>query len=290
MKRCSSRSQYISALSDVLDGRKLIWFGARACDAQSLCVFENFKTSFSVISPFDSFGIKDYCLETLSSYRVNLDIHDIDKDLSPEAKQLRKFLCDELDQQSVIIPYRPLELIDSVFFPRNNYVEYLGQFRELQAPFEHKIWVETELRKSGIMTIPWRYLTVHANSLRTLKDAVNLGPCVIRLNRSCSGAGLRILTCEEDLIAIWPWLEAQAEGYFSVAEYLYPSTPLSISACVFPDGEVVVHPFSIQIIGDPTLTPYQLGFCGNDFGSVKELPALQQNLWVNLGVGRSPSE
>jgi hypothetical protein len=264
------RRNYIQLLMDYLRERKLVWFGVRGCDSNPLRWYPNFTSCFSYISPSNSFNITDHCLERLTGKRVNLDIYDIDLDNSEAADRLRALLCHELDQYSVLMPYRPRRTLDAVYFPRSNHVDYLGLFQEKQAPFEHKIWVENALRKE-VRVMPWHYLTAQKSALDAIEENLQRGPQVIRLNKSSGGTGFQILHDANGNDFGWSWIKDSGEGYFSFADYMHPSVSLSVSACAFPRGEVSIHPFSIQIIGDPLLTTYPLGFCGSDFGRVRGL-------------------
>jgi Predicted ATP-dependent carboligase related to biotin carboxylase len=267
----TARENCIDAIARHLKGRDLIWFGVRGKDANPLHCFEEFNTCFSIIAPSTVPGVKNHCLESLTGLRVNVDRYDIDMDASPAASEMKNALCASMNKPCVLVPYRPLSVIDAAYFPRASTATYLGLFRDFQRPFDHKIWVESQLRRNGVQTIPWSYLSTRNNPREKLAFALGHGPLVLRLNNSSGGAGLRIVHNADELDQHLAWICEDAEEYFAYAPYLHPSIPLSISACAFPNGQTTVHPFSVQIIGDPELSPYPLGFCGSDFGAVRNL-------------------
>ena len=55
----------------------------------------------------------------------------------------------------------------------------------------------------------------------------------------------------------------------SVAPYLASATPLNVGATVWPETVTVHHP-SVQLVGIPQLVTRPFGYCGNDFGLMKD--------------------
>ncbi len=102
-------------------------------------------------------------------------------------------------------------------------------------------------------------------------EYLNSGSLVVRLNRSTGGNGLFLINDLNEFDSLWNKLVMHEEGYFSVAPYYYPSTPINLNCTVFHDGNVALHGASVQIIGDPLLTNLKFGFCGNDYGKIKDI-------------------
>jgi hypothetical protein len=65
----------------------------------------------------------------------------------------------------------------------------------------------------------------------------------------------------------WPHAE---EAFVSVSSYLRESVPMNVGATVWNDG-VSVHFPSVQLIGIPNCVGRPFGYCGNDFGFVRNL-------------------
>ncbi len=263
----NSRQRRIEEIEKRLGTRSLIWFGTRGSDSQALLQIRQFREVFSIIAPLGSLSIPcEVCLENMKRIRVDLDRYSIDYDSSPEAQDLIRRLFSSLTKPTVVAMYRPSRFFTSIYYPRCDFVEYLGQFQERQAPFEHKPWVESELRKRGVRVVPWRYLgdTERAR----LEEILEQGPVVLRASRSDGGLGLSLITKLEDFSALSP---AHADNFIGAAPYLYPNIPLNVNACVFQDGSVSLHSPSLQLIGLEGFTGRTFGYCGNDFAKVRDL-------------------
>jgi hypothetical protein len=264
-----TREELVTKLTSQLGGRKLVWVGSRGHDAASFIDLPQFSESYGIIAPLGSLSLAvDFALENISGERADLDTYKIDDDRRPPAQELRKRLLQSLNEPAVVVAYRPFSLLSALCYPRSDYVTYLGMFHERQATFEHKPWVESELRKLGIPVIPWRYF---ANEDRTpLEEYVAaVGVAVLRTNRSDGGAGLRVVRAADQIGDRMPHVP---EGFFAAAPFLAPAIPVNINACVFGDGGVSLHPPSLQIIGVEAFTERRFGYCGNDFSAVKLLP------------------
>jgi len=266
-----SQSAVYKFIKKRLKKRKLVWFGTRGTDSNSLTRFEEFKDVFSIIAPLHSLSLSnEICLETEKGTRVDLDNYRIENDTSPEAQELHSKFYAALSEPSFLVTYRPAKFLSSIYFPRYNYdddrVRYLGQFHEFQASFEHKPWVETELYSCGIPVIRWEYFG--DDGLNLLKDRLKEGPKVIRANISDGGIGLSLINTPDDFREDW---FSQRFNFFGVADYMVPNIPLNVNACIFRNKVVTLHPASFQLIGIPTLSNRKFGYCGNDFAQIKSL-------------------
>jgi len=262
-----TRRELVRRVQARLGKRKLVWFGTRGEDVQALLDLPQFSEVFSLIAPFGSVSMKvDVCLEQLSGRRLDLDTYDIDQDKSAEARELRRTLFRSLGEPAVVVPYRPLAFLSSVQYPRSEYIEYLGLFHERQAPFEHKPWVESELKRLGVPVVPWRYFT-DDDRMRVQEQVDAIGAVVLRTNRSDGGVGLKLVRTAEELVEAWQPLP---DGFLAAAPFLTPHTPLNINVCVFFDGSVTLHTPSLQLLGISGCTGRSFGYCGNDFGAVLE--------------------
>jgi hypothetical protein len=167
---------------------------------------------------------------------------------------------------TAIVAYRPFALLAALTYPRRDLVRQLAMFHERQVTFEHKPWVESELRRAGLRVVPWDYRsTVDLRSQIALSDQREL---VFRFNRSDGGAGLRALRHPSDLEAGARQVD---DGFFAIAPMLEPHIALNVGGCVFKDGSYSLHGPSMQLIGIPECTRRRFGYCGNDFGTVKNL-------------------
>ncbi|KAF0106817.1 MAG: Uncharacterized protein FD146_2409 [Anaerolineaceae bacterium] len=257
----------LELINSRLGNRKLVWFGTRGTDSRALLGINNFKELFSLIAPLNSISLnKEVCLETKKKLRVDLDSYSIDYDDTPDALDLRRQLFFSLADQSYLVSYRPSNFLTSIYFPRSKSVEYLGLFHESQEPFEHKPWVESELKKVGVNIVPWTYVEEKDRNL--LEEMLQTGPQVIRSSRSDGGAGLALIhdPAELDLKSV-----PHPDHFLGVAPFLSPSIPLNVNAVAFPDGTVTLHSPSLQLIGIRSCTRRTFGYCGNDFARLGDL-------------------
>lgn len=262
-----NRGKRIAEIRRRLGGRKIVWFGTRGTDAQPFLEFPEFSMIVSQIAPLDAVSIADeVCLETMKNIRVDLNRYSIDADRSAEAKEMHRRLIKALRDPSVLVAYRPCAFLASAYYPRAETCEYLGLFHERQSAFEHKPWVETELRKEGVRVIPWKYFD--DEDQLGLEESLEAGPIVLRANRTDGGAGLTLVSDEGRLAVDRP---THYDGFLAAAPLLTPVIPMNVNACVFRNGAVVLHGPSLQLVGVRVCTERPFGYCGNDFAAVREL-------------------
>jgi hypothetical protein len=258
--------QRVREIEQRLAGRRLVYFGTRGTDARPLLELTNFEEVFSQIAPLEATSIKETCLETLKHERVDLNRYSIDLDPSEKVHDIRRGLLQAFGRPSAVIPYRPCAVLASACFTRANLVQYLGIFHEKQACFEHKPWVETQLRTIGLPVVPWTYFA--DDDLALIREAAEAGPLVLRANRSDGGAGLTLIHNPAQIQQSWP---VHLDGFLAAAPFLDPCIPLNVNACVFPGSYVSIHPASLQLIGIPICTGRRFGYCGNDFARIADL-------------------
>lgn len=260
----------VAQISAALQGRQLVYFGTRGADAEPLLKVPNFQVIVSLIAPLQAGTVRETCLETLTNERVELDDYTIDNDTRPIVSQVRRALLRELEGPSALLAYRPCAFLTSAWFPRSDRVKYLGLFHGHQTCFEHKAWVERQLKACGVPVLPWLFYADEEADI--IREWVAAEPIVLRANRSDGGLGVRYVPNPESLEAQWP---SHGDGFLAVTQYLANSISLNINACVFPDGSASLHGPSLQLIGIPALTSRIFGYCGNDFGAAAALdPAI----------------
>jgi ATP-grasp domain len=264
----NERTRQLAAIRDGLGGRHLIWFGSRGEDARPLLALPEFSYCFSRFAPLEhSPPEANECLETISGVRVDHNTYDPQGDTSVANATLQARLQAACDTPAAIVSYKSEEMLTRLSFVRN--VRLLNPFHEYRAVFDHKPWVETELRKRGLKVLPWRYLADNdPDRIRVLTSALREGPLVLRNNRSLAGTGLRLVNHPNELA-----LDDSRgnDGFEAYAPFIAEGVPLNTNACVFADGSVTVHSPSLQLIGIPSLTSRVFGYCGNDFAAAGQL-------------------
>jgi hypothetical protein len=254
-------------IAAALGDRELIWFGIRGEDAAGLMALPQFTSSFSITAPLRAAKLAvSESLEEATARRVDLDTYDIDLDRSPSVLGFRRRLLARSNRPSAITTYRPSHFLSAVHFASFATTSHLGLFKDRQTAFEHKPWVETELRRAGVRTLPWRYFADESRD--QVKRALDSGPQVLRASRSSGGEGIELVDSWEAVDQKWPF---RNDHLVSVTPFLPDAIPLNVGAVVFRDGSIAVHPASIQLIGIPTCTSRRFGYCGNDFGVARAL-------------------
>jgi hypothetical protein len=267
MRRDMNRRTLVGQISAALDARKLVWFGTRGDDVDSVTELAEFTAAFSIIARYDRrHSIEAYSLEELSGVRVDLDDYEIDEEPDREAMAgFRRHALRVLSGRTAVFTYRPSVFVSALCFARRDRAHYLGMFKDHQAAFEHKPWVESALRDVGVPSIPWTYVADEdqLETLRFLED----GPVMLRRSRTSGGTGLTRVDDSRELASVWP---REAEAYVSVAPFIDDGLPINVGAVVWRDG-VTVHPASVQLIGIAGCTARPFGYCGNDFGAITDL-------------------
>jgi hypothetical protein len=245
----------------------LIWFGNRGSDAEAVKSLPELSFVCSVICPFEGGDTEQFCLEDSTRLRVDLNRYDIDSDDCVELQLLKRKMSSVLENPSALVTYRPTEFLTSLIFPNQSTAEYYGIFHLEQSAFEHKPWLENQLKKAGIPIVPWRYYS-DEEAQRAYNDLGD-SPFILRINRGSGGAGLVLIRESRDIINYWP---QHNDGFLAATPYLYPNISFCINACLFSDGTVSIFAPSAQLIGLSCCTNRSFGFCGNDFGLPKTIP------------------
>lgn len=214
-------------------------------------------------------SVESYSLEEVTGTRPDLDLYDIDEELrSAAVAELRSQLLRMTARPSAIVPYRPTNFLSGVLFARSDSDRCLslGMFRGQQAAFEHKPWVEVLIRRSGVPSIPWEYI---ADSEReVVRSRSPFRSLLLRPSRTTGGVGIVRVDAPEDVDSAWP---DDDEAFVGVAPFIRDALPLNVGAVVWPQGDVTVHPGSVQLIGIEGCTERPFGFCGNDFAAFSQL-------------------
>lgn len=260
------RALLMRVIQRELGNRSLVWFGTRGHDAEAIGDVDNFDGSFSLIAGLDHrMGVQSLSLEELSGQRMDLDLYDLDDDLSEPVEELKRALMRAVARPSVLFTYRPTAFLSRISFVRRARCQYLGMFWGHQAAFEYKPWIETELGAlPAVSRVEWRYIDNQENDPAAL---VSDGPVMLRRSRTTGGVGLVRVDNADQLRASWPH---DAEGFVSVSPFIDGATPMNVGAVVWRDG-VTTHPASVQLLGIPGATTRPFGYCGNDFDAVANL-------------------
>lgn len=269
MSSGGSKYAALAKIREVLDGRRLVWFGIRGEDGESLLQLEELQASCSVTAALRSGSLAqadNVTLESISGRRPDLDRHDIDLDTSESAADFRRRLLRQVSGRCVVMTYRPAAFVSALAFSMADTMELAGPFKDRQSAFEHKPWVETSLARRGVRTLGWRY--VHDEERGRVRRLLDAGPMVLRANRSSGGVGIVRIDSADEIDAEWPY---DPDGFVAVAPFLDGAVPLNVSACLFPDGALRVHPPSLQLVGIEGCTDRPFGYCGNDFGAISAL-------------------
>jgi len=261
--------QALDEVTRHLGKRSLIWLGFRGADALVLMKIPQFSKVFSITAPLEATpAISDTCLEILQKRRTDVHTFNPDENESEESVRLHRLLSKELSKPAAVLSYRPDKFLATAYVPQSENVEYFGLFYARQAAFENKPWVESELKKYGVRTIPWSYYVLYNSP--ELAPLINQGPIVVRSDKFSIGGGgnMVVIRKQSDIANL---LITGHDAPISASSYLEPNVPLNVNACVFQDGSVSLHGPSLQLIGIPSCTNHVLGYCGNDFDQIRNM-------------------
>ncbi len=256
-------------IREAVGTRCLCWFGVRGIDALPLGNYGRLSHVYSQTAPiYDGFDIYEKSLESILMRRVDLNTYDIDFDLEHYTLDFKRTVLFGVKEKMILVPYRPQEFLSSIYFPHQESIHYFGLFHKFQRTFEHKPWVEKSLKDSGLCVIPWEYVRNIERDM--VKEKISKGKALlIRPPYSSGGAGYSIIRELEDIFT--NPVSASDDGFFSIAPYFQDSIPFNINGCIYKDGSVRIFLPSYQLIGIKELTTRPLGYCGNDFGTVKQM-------------------
>lgn len=264
----TDRSDTLRRVTDRLGHRRLFWSGLRSDDVEAITDVPQLEGGFSIIGGYErSTVVQSLEFEQMWGARMDLDAWDIDGHPDHTAvAEFRNEILHHLVRPSALVVYRPTRFLSSVAFSRRDRCLYLGLFGEHQAAFDHKPWVESGLDELGIARIPWSYV---ANEERHRVDRLlDGGPLMLRPSRSSGGTGLVRVEHPDDVDRAWP---VQADSFASVTRYLDGAIPVNVGGTVWRDGHVTLRHPSVQLIGVPACTDKPFGYCGNDFGAIRDL-------------------
>lgn len=261
------RVELLRQVSNKLGDRRLVWAGLRGDDIEPLADLEQFQAAFSIVSRYSRrHSIEAMAYEDLIGRRVDPEIWDIDDHLDDEATgEFRQGLLRALASDSALLPYRPSNFLSAIWFARKDKAWNLGMFGAHQSAFEHKPWVETAVASLGLPHVPWHYIA--DEDQLTVKSVARTGPVMLRRSRTSGGEGMLRVDDPSDLASHWPHVP---ERFMSVSPYLSGALPVNIGATVWKDG-ITVHRPSVQLIGIPAVVSREFGYCGNDFGLMRDV-------------------
>lgn len=261
------RDELLRQVSRQLGDRRLVWAGLRGDDIEPLADLEQFHAAFSIVSRYSRRqSIEAMAYEDLIGRRVDPEIWDIDEHLDDEAtSEFRQGLLRALASDSALLPYRPSNFLSAIWFARKDKAWNLGMFGAHQSAFEHKPWVETAVASLGVPHVPWHYIA--DEDQLTIKSIARTGPVMLRRSRTSGGEGMFKVDDPSDLASHWPHVP---ERFMSISPYLQNALPVNVGATVWKDG-VTVHRPSVQLIGISDLVTREFGYCGNDFGLMRDV-------------------
>jgi hypothetical protein len=257
----------MAEVSRRLGRRNLVYAGIRGSDVEPIADLPQLSAAFSIIDAYRNRStVEGLAYEDLTGVRVDMETWDVDDHLHDDATiAFRRGLLSALAVPSALLPYRPSRFLSAISFARADRCQHLGLFGAHQAAFEHKPWVETALSRLGVPCIPWHYVADEEQF--AVHREVAGGPVVLRRSRTSGGEGIIRVDDPDEVTRQWPHLE---EAFVSVAPYLEDAVAVNVGATVWPNCVSVHHP-SVQLIGIPSCVGRPFGYCGNDFGAVRDL-------------------
>jgi len=258
------------AISSNVGSRQLCWFGVRGIDAPPLANYGHLSHIYGQTAPIykDDPDVYEKNLETVLMHRVDLNAYDIDFDQEHYNTDFKRTVLFGIKNKIILVPYRPQEFLASTYFTHSDLIDYFGLFHKFQRTFEHKPWVEKSFKDAGISVIPWEYVRNIERDM--VKEKIADGRIMlIRPPYSSGGSGYTMIRKIEDIYT--NPVSASDDGFFFIAPFFENAAPININACIYADGSTRAFLPSFQLIGVKESTNRPLGYCGNDFGAVKQL-------------------
>ncbi len=262
----------VDAVRRELGGNHLIWLGIRGQDAEPLLRFAEFVGSFSLIAPLRSGSLAadmNQSLEQLSGRRIDPDADTVDLAADEHGREFQRRLLKAVSGECVLMTYRPTALASDLAFSMATTMRLAGMFADRNASFDHKPWVETQLRARHVKGLGWTYVAKE-NRSRVERLVAAEGPQILRTGRKSGGVGIVLVRHHDEIDACWP---DGNDTFVGVSRYVETGVPVNLSGCVFRDGTLRVHPASVQLIGVPSCIDRPFGYCGNDFVAAAALPS-----------------
>lgn len=151
----------------------------------------------------------------------------------------------------------------------------------LVAMLNRKTWVRREMQSIGVPVIPGVEVRLAASLVSVLVRRHGL-PLVVSLDESAAGSGVHLVTDE----AQFRDLVAAHHGAAATVMPFIDGRSLSMAGVV-TRSHVLLGEASLQIIGEPALTGFRFGWCGNDFsGSLLREEEVAQMRAIVERVGR----
>ncbi len=143
-----------------------------------------------------------------------------------------------------------------------------------------KTWVRRQLKRLGVPVIPGSEVRLAPWQFPTLVRRHGL-PLVVSLDHSAAGSGVHLVHTEAEFRAL---AEVHRGAAASVMRFI-DGRSLSMAA-VRTHEAVLLGEASLQVIGQPSLTNLNFGWCGNDFsGAHLQEHELEQMRAIQTRVG-----
>ena len=193
----------------------LVFVGIRGHDAAPLLALPQFTECFAVAAPLDAGALNtDVTLEGMLRRRLDLDTYDYDFDTSRALAEFRVHLMSRLRGDSLVTTYRPSHFLWNVGFASLDSTRILGMFKDRQAAYEYKPWVESEVGRLGLRCVPWRYV---ADESRQFEADTITTRTVLRASRSAGGVGMALASTGQEVLDMWP---AASDHLVALGPYL----------------------------------------------------------------------
>lgn len=191
--------------------------------------------------------------EKLSGVRTDSGMHELGSFLDEGLGALH-----EIAPESGVLCYQASEQVERAA-GRYPGLRLLNPPATLVALLNRKTWVRREMQALGVPVIPGVEVRLAPSLVPALVRRHGL-PLVVSFDDSAAGAGVHLVSDEAQFRDL-------AETHHGAAATVMPyidGRSLSMPGVV-ARGQVLLGEPSLQIIGEPALSPFRFGWCGNDF-------------------------
>ncbi|HRC62664.1 MAG: hypothetical protein K1X87_07410 [Dehalococcoidia bacterium] len=245
--------------------RRLIWVGLYGVDAQPLDALPQFSHCFSLRVPLQHPRIPGVAAED----RLGLRASEQGLSAVLALKVLHDEVASACGSPAAIVAFAPFPFFADLLgeYP---HASHLGSPWDEFEALNQKRYVEDQLRAfapQNLNFIDWRPLPQGSSRVEVVRDELARHPIVLRTASSHAGVGHELLT-DEAMLASSRLLDDPSAV---LGPFLAEHIPVTVSACVFPNGDITLHCPAIQLIG-LSHAKSAFTYCGNDTGAIRQLP------------------
>ncbi|MFO0704262.1 MAG: ATP-grasp domain-containing protein [Patescibacteria group bacterium] len=256
------KNRLIEKLQNKLKSTEFVWVGSRTYDALPLLDINPNINSITLVGDPKEVRLKNSGLsyEQATSRRVDYDRVGLDDLDTSYLLQVNKYFQTLSKKAEItIVTFSASKTISTIAILLPS-IKIAGNYFAFENGFNNKPWVEKQFIDLGIPICKYEYIYSGCKS----RLGQSKTGWLLRQKNSTGGEGMVKVTSQKEILSL---VQNQSNRIISLTPYLPGAISFNISACIFSTGNITFHPISTQIIGEPTCSDREFGYCGNDYGN-----------------------